>query len=427
MAMENLYSERLPELLAALDRFIADELLPLEQADDNARFFDHRREHARTDWERDGQPAAEWEGLLKQARERARDAGFLALALPAEYGGGDASNLEMAVIREHLAARGLGLHCDLQNEHCAVGNFPTTLAFRDFGTAAQRDAFIPGSIDGSVAVAFGLTEPEHGSDATWLETSAVPEIRDGNSGWLVNGEKMWTTGAHLASHVLVFARTAGAAGDALGITCFVMPSDAEGYAIEEWLWTFNMPTDHPRVSLRNVWLPDSAILGEPGRGLAIAQHFVHENRIRQAASSLGTARYCIEESVRYARERRTFGEPLAANQGIQFPLAELHGEYEALRALTLQTAWQMDRMDKREVATQLSDRVAICNYRANRLACEAADRAIQVHGALGYSRHRQFEHHYRHHRRYRITEGSDEIQLRKIAGHLFGYIGGARG
>ncbi|MEE4109605.1 MAG: acyl-CoA dehydrogenase family protein, partial [Halieaceae bacterium] len=150
--MKHLYSERLASLLASIDRFIDAELRPLENEGDNRRFFDHRREYARTDWSRDGRPSEAWEALLGEARRRARDAGFLALALPSEYGGGDASNLEMAVIREHLAARGLGLHCDLQNEHCIVGNFPTTLAFRDFGTDAQREAFIPGTIDGSVAV-----------------------------------------------------------------------------------------------------------------------------------------------------------------------------------------------------------------------------------------------------------------------------------
>ncbi len=420
--MEYLYSNRLPQLLADLDRFIQDVLKPLEQVDDNQRFFDHRREYARTDWERDGQPREDWEALLSRAKDLAREAGFLALALPGEFGGGDGSNLEMAVIREHLAAKGIGLHSDLQNEHCIVGNFPTTLAFRDFGSPAQREAFIPGSVDGRVAVAFGLTEPEHGSDATWLETRAEAQEREGEAGWLLNGEKMWTTGAHSASHILIFARTSGDQGSARGISCFVMPSDAPGFQIEEWLWTFNMPTDHPRVSLTNVWLPASAVLGELDLGLAIAQHFVHENRIRQAASSLGTARYCIEESVRYARERHTFGKPLASNQSIQFRLAELHGEHQALKALTLQTAWEMDQMNKREVASRLSDTVAICNYRANRLACQAADEAIQIHGAMGYSRYKQFEHHYRHHRRYRITEGSDEIQLRKIAGHLFGYI-----
>ena len=420
--MEYLYSERLPELLVRLDAFIAEVLQPLQEQGDNRRFFDHRREYARTDWERDGLPRADWEALLKQAKNLAREAGFLGLALPSQFGGGDAGNLEMAVIREHLAARGIGLHCDLQNEHCIVGNFPATLAFRDFGTPRQREAFIPGSIDGRIAVAFGLTEPEHGSDATWLTTRAEPGERDGEAGWLINGEKMWTTGAHLASHILIFARTSGEPGAAAGITCFVMPSEAPGVHIEEWLWTFNMPTDHPRVSLRQVWLPADAVLGEQDRGLAVAQHFVHENRIRQAASSLGTARYCIEESVAYARQRHTFARPLASNQSIQFRLAELYGEYRALQALTLQTAWEMDQMNKREVAARLSDTIAICNYRANRLACQAADEAMQIHGGLGYSRYKQFEHHYRHHRRYRITEGSDEMQLRKIAGHLLGFI-----
>lgn len=418
--------ERIPQLLADLDQFIATTLRPLELADDNMRFFDHRREHSRTDWERDGLPSHEWEALLAQARSLAREAGYLAFALPGEFGGGDASNLEMAIVREHLAAKGIGLHCDLQNEHSIVGNFPTTLAFRDFGTRAQQEEFIAGSIAGSIGVAFGLTEPEHGSDATWMETRAEPSARDGVEGWLLNGEKMWTTGAHLASHILIFARTEGRDGSARGITCFVMPNNCPGFTIEEWLWTFNMPTDHPRVALRDVWLPHSSILGEPGRGLAVAMHFVHENRIRQAASSLGTARYCITESVKYANERHTFGKPLSTNQSIQFRLAELHADYELIKALTFQVAAEMDQMSKPEVAEKLSEKVAICNYRANQLACKAADEAIQVHGGMGYSRYKQFEHHYRHHRRYRITEGSDEIQLRKIAGHLFGFIGGKR-
>ncbi len=421
--MSALISDALREFLQRLDAFIEERLKPLEAQGDNKRFFDHRREYARTDWEREGLPSREWEALLAEARQLAREAGFLGYALPGEYGGGDASNLDMAVVREHLASKGIGLHCDLQNEHSIVGNFPTTLAFRDFGSAAQKAAFIPGSIAGTVGVAFGLTEPEHGSDATWLETTAVAEQRDGVEGWCLNGSKMWTTGMHAATHVLLFARTAGEQGSARGITCFVVPNPSPGLQVEEWLWTFNMPTDHPRVSVANVWVPESAVLGELGLGLAVAQHFVHENRIRQAASSLGTARYCIRESVAYARERHTFGRPLASNQGIQFRLAELHADYELVKALTFQVAAEMDQMSKPEVAERLSDKVAICNYRANRLACEAADAAIQVHGAMGYSRYKQFEHHYRHHRRYRITEGSDEIQLRKIAGHLFGFIG----
>ena len=410
--------------LKELDAFIDSDLKPLEAMDDNQRFFDHRREHCRTDWDNDGRPAVEWEALLSEARERARRAGHLAFALPTEYGGADGTNYEMAIIREHLAAKGIGLHCDLQNEHSIVGNYPTTLLVRDFGDTEQKETLIPGSIDGSVMIAFGLTEPEHGSDATWMKSRATAESRDGVEGFLISGEKMWTTGAHVASHILVFARTSGKDGAALGITAFLMPIETQGYSVDAWLWTFNMPTDHPRVSLSDVWLPASSILGGLDKGLLLAQHFVHENRIRQAASSLGTARYCIEETVAWVKARQTFGKPLASNQAIQFRLAELSTDYELVKALTFNVAALIDTMSKADVAKRISDKVAMCNYRANQLACRAADEAIQLHGGMGYSRHKQFEHHYRHHRRYRITEGSDEMQLRKIAGVLLGYIGG---
>lgn len=412
--------------LAELDAFIEAEIKPLEQADDNIRFFDHRREWARTDFENGGLPRPEWEALLVEAKRRADRAGHYRFAMPREYGGKDGSNLWMAVIREHLAAKGLGLHNDLQNEHSIVGNNPFILMFRDFGTPAQQAEFIEGMLRGEKRICFGLTEPNHGSDATHMETRARPETRNGVAGWRIDGEKMWTTGMHVATHCALFARTSGQDGDAAGITCFLVPADAPGVRIEEYLWTFNMPTDHPRVSFTNVWVPEEAIFGPLGGGLALAQHFVHENRIRQAASSLGAATYCIEESVKYARARKPFGKALAENQAIQFPLVELATQCEMLRLLIRKTAWEMDRMSKPEVEKKLSDKVSMCNYWANRLVCEAADRAMQVHGGIGYSRHKPFEHIYRHHRRYRITEGSEEIQMRKVAAWLFGYLGPRR-
>lgn len=414
------------DYLGVLDAFIEKEIKPLQAQDDNERFFDHRREHARTDWDNQGLPRHEWEELLGEMRRRADKAGHLRFGLPKEYGGQDGSNLAMAIIREHLAAKGLGLHNDLQNESSIVGNFPTVLMFRDFGTPAQKEKFIKGTLDGSIRVAFGLTEPDHGSDATWMETYARREKRDGVDGWVINGQKMWNTGMHVATHDFVFARTSGKDGDALGITCFVVPCDAPGVKIEEYLWTFNMPTDHPRVSFTNVWVPDGEYLGDPDRGLELAQHFVHENRIRQAASGVGAAQFCVDEAVMYSKMRKPFGKPLSANQAIQFPLVEAHTECEMVRNLIHKTAWQMDQMSKPDVAKYLSDKVSMCNYRANRLVCQAADLAMQVHGAMGYSRHKQFEHIYRHHRRYRITEGSEEIQMRKVGGHLFGYMGANR-
>jgi len=410
------------DYLVILDDFIDKEIKPLQEQDDNNRFFDHRREHARTDWDNQGLPREDWEELLGEMRRRADAAGHLRYALPEEFGGQNGTNLAMAVIREYLAAKGLGLHNDLQNESSIVGNMPTVLMLRDFGTEQQKKDWLQGTLNGTVRMAFGLTEPEHGSDATWMETRATREVRDGVDGWTITGEKMWNTGMHVATHDMVFARTSGDDGSAIGITCFVVPTDAPGVKIEEYLWTFNMPTDHPRVSFTKVWVPDTAVLGRFDRGLELAQHFVHENRIRQAASSVGAAQYCVDESVRYAGERKPFGKPLSANQAIQFPLVEKHTDCEMIRGLIYKTAWQMDQMSKPDVARYLSDKVSMCNYRANRLVCEAADLAMQVHGGMGYSRHKPFEHIYRHHRRYRITEGAEEIQMRKIGGHMFGFI-----
>jgi len=406
-----------PELaryLEELDEFIEGEIRPLEQRDDNIRFFDHRREDARTDWDRGGLPSEDWEALLAETRGLADAAGHYRYPFPKEYGGRDGSNLGMAIIREHLACKGLGLHNDLQNEHSVVGNNIGLLLMLQYGSDEQKAEWVEGLADGTAGFGFGITEPGHGSDATHMETVAV---RDGDE-WVINGEKTWNTGVHKAQADVVFARTSGNAGDGFGITAFLVPCDAQGFVVEEYLWTFNMPTDHAHVSLTDVRVPHSAILGAEGRGLQVVQHFFNENRIRQAASSLGAAQYCIDESVAYAQERAPFGKPLATNQAIQFPLAELQIQCEMVRALIHKTAWGMDRHG----AFSQSDKVSMCNFWANRLCCEAADRAMQVHGGLGYSRYKPFEHIYRHHRRYRITEGAEEIQLRRVAGYMFGFM-----
>lgn len=404
----------LADYLLELDEFIERVIKPLENQDDNIRFFDHRREDARTDWERGGLPNADWEALLEKAKRLADAAGHYRYPVGKEYGGRDGTNLGIAIIREHLAKKGLGLHNDLQNEHSIVGNNVGLLLMLAYGTDAQKAEWVDDLMTGKKSFAYGITEPNHGSDATHMETTAV---RVGDE-WIINGEKTWNTGIHKAPYDLVYARTSGKAGDGQGITAFLVPMKAEGLKIEEMLWTFNMPTDHGRVSLTDVRVPHSAILGGEGRGLQVVQHFFNENRIRQAASSLGAAQFCIDQAVAYAKERKPFGKPLSSNQGIQFPLVELQTRAEMLRALIHKTAWSMDKYGNFSV----SDKVSMCNYTANRLCCEAADWAMQVHGGMGYSRHKPFEHIYRHHRRYRITEGADEIQIRRIAGYMFGFM-----
>jgi acyl-CoA dehydrogenase len=397
--------------LAALDEFIAAEIQPLEHEGDNARFFDHRREWARTDFENDGVPSREWELLVAEMRRRADAAGWLRWGLPERLGGHGASNLEMAYIREHLGAKGVGLHDDALYESSVVGNFPVVSMFDSVASPEQRAEWIEPMITGERAVGFALTEPDHGSDATHMDTRAVPDGEE----WVINGVKRWISAAHMATHDIVFARTSGEPGEPRGITAFIVPTDSPGFNTEFFWWTLNMPADAAELTLREVRVPASAVLGEVGHGLASIQHFVHDQRMRQAALSLGAAQYCIDEAVDYANARLTWGRKLSANQAVQFPLAELHTEAAMLRELLHSTAEALDF----SVAIHVSHLVAMCNYRANRLACDAADRAMQVCGGVGYSRHLPFEHIYRRHRRYRITEGAEEIQIRKVARDLF--------
>jgi alkylation response protein AidB-like acyl-CoA dehydrogenase len=406
------------QLLVDIDEFIERELKPLEEA--NPELFDHRREFTRTDVERGGIPTERWREMLAEARRRSIAAGFYKLPFPNEAGGSELSNLAMAVVREHLAKRGPGLHAELSHEASVVANQPIVLVLSEYGTEEQKRSYMDPLANGEIEIAFGLTEPNHGSDATWLETTA--EKVDG--GWVINGAKRWNSVMDVAAANLVFARTSGQVGKAAGISAFLVPAGTPGMEVDYYHWTFNMPTDHAETSIKDCFVPDDAMLGEEGHGLDCAQLFVHENRIRQAASSLGAAQFCIDSAIAYAKERMMFGKPLADYQGIQWQLVELQTDAELLRNTILKTAWQMDQGAdgaSTEAKTSVSPQVSMVNYRSNQLACRAADRAIQVHGGVGYSRHKPFEHIYRHHRRYRITEGSDELQLRRIANHLFGF------
>jgi alkylation response protein AidB-like acyl-CoA dehydrogenase len=350
---------------------------------------------------------------MYEARRRADKAGFYRYPLPAAVGGNNGTNLAMAVIREHLARRGPGLHAELTHEYSVVANLPLALVLLEYGTDEQKQQYLERLVSGEMEFAFGLTEPDHGSDATYLETRAV---RDGDD-WIINGAKRFNSAVDTAEIDLVFARTSGQDGKADGITAFIVPTDAPGFSIPYYHYTFNMPSDHAEVRLQDVRVPGSAVLGELGRGLECAQLFVTENRIRQAASSLGAAQFCIDAAVAQADTKVVFGRRLRDMQGVQWQLVELQTEAELVRALLHKTAWELDTYGK----TAVTGKVSMCNVRGNRLAVDAADRAMQVFGGVGYTRHVPFEFIYRHHRRYKITEGTEELQLRRIASTMWDF------
>src|SRR5919112_1540837 len=301
--------EDVTAFLSELDEFIDTRIVPIQEA--NPEYFDHRREFSRTDVERGGIPTRRWREIMHEARVLADEAGFYRYPLPEELGGHEAS---------------------------VVANLPLALVLHAYGTPEQKEMYLDRLVSGDMEMAFGLTEPNHGSDATWLETRAV---RDGDD-WIITGEKRWNSVVDISEVDLVFARTGGEDGKAEGITAFLVPTAADGFEIPYYHWCFNMPTDHAEVHLKGVRVPGSAVVGEVGRGLDCAQLFVHENRIRQAASSLGAAQFCIDRSIAYTEERSLFGRKMRDYQGLQWQPVELQTEAELLRNTVVKTAWEMD-------------------------------------------------------------------------------------
>ena len=276
------------------------------------------------------------------------------------------SNLWMAVIREHLAAKGLGLHNDLQNEHSIVGNHPVVLRFRDFGTPAQKAEFIPGLLARKLRVPFGLTEPNHGSDATHMETRGVREVRDGVPGWRIDGEKMWITGMHVASHCALFCRTA--------VTTARRAASAASWCPRTRLASRSTSTvdvqhaDRPSAADARQRLGARGRAVRGGRPRPATRPGVRAREPHPPGGRLAGCRCLLHRGdVKYARVRKPFGEALAKNQAIQFPLVELATQAEMLRQLIRKTAWEMDRIPHPEVERTMSDKVSMCNYWANRL------------------------------------------------------------
>ena len=323
--------QHLVDYLAELDAFIEAEIKPLENADDNIRFFDHRREHARTDWDNNGLPRHEWEALLGEARKLADEAGHLRYAWPVEMGGKGGSNLAMDIIREHLAAKGLGLHNDLQNEHSIVGNNPFVLMFKEFATNAQYEQYADKLLRGEIRAAFGLTEPNHGSDPG----SMITRARKVEGGYKLSGAKMWITNSPIADVFVVWAK------DDAG--------DIRGFVLEKGWKGLSAPTIHGKVGLRasitgeivleDVFCPEENAFPEV-RGLKGPFTCLNSARYGIAWGALGAAEDCLARARQYVLDRKQFGRPLAANQLIQKKLADMLTEI----ALGLQGCLRLGRM-----------------------------------------------------------------------------------
>ena len=331
---------------------------------------------------------------LRELQEKAKQSGFFGVLTPEEYGGMGLGSLMAALIEIELGRTFVQFK---------FGGDADNILFH--ANDAQKKRYLEPTISGERHSCFAITEPGAGSDARNIRTSAV---RDGDE-WVINGEKTFITGGDIADFTMVFAVTDKEKGADGGVTCFLVDRDAG--------WTSaSIPTmgewGPASLSFQDVRVPHSAILGEEGRGFALAMKWIGKGRFMLPARALGACERLVEMAMEQAKNRVTFGEPIANRQAIQWMIADSAVEIEALRWLVLTAAWQVDHgLDSRQSQSMAK---LYGGVQANQIV----DRVLQIHGGMGYTRELPVERWYRELRLLRIYEGTDEIQRRTIARNL---------
>jgi alkylation response protein AidB-like acyl-CoA dehydrogenase len=328
--------------------------------------------------------------------------GLMGVNVPEEYGGAEAGAVAYA-----LAMMEIAQGCASTAVIMGVNNMVAEVICK-FGTPAQKKRYVPEITSGRFqAASFGLSEPHSGSDAAALRTSAR---RDGDS-WVINGSKQWITSGDRAGVITVWART-GEAG-ARGISCFLVEGGARGLHVGRHEDKMGLRASTTvSLSFEDLRVPADALLGEEGKGFAVAMSALEGGRIGIGAQAVGIGTAALNAAVRYARERHAFGQPIANYQAIRFMLADSAVELDAARLLVLRGA------ALKEAGKPFTREAAMAKVFAAEKANKACDAAVQVHGGYGYIDEFPVERHYRDARVTTIYEGTSEIQRHVIAREL---------
>jgi hypothetical protein len=330
--------------------------------------------------------------------------GLLGLTVPEEFGGVGADTLSYALVVEELA-KVCGSHALICAAHNSLGCGPIA----GFGSPAQKSRWLPGAARGEYLLAFGLTEAGAGSDAGGTRTTAV---RHGDD-WLVNGSKMWITNAHQAGAVIITAVTDPVGGAGHGISAFIVPTGIAGFTVERKEDKLGVrASDTSPLTLVDVRLPADALLGTQGQGFRAFMQILDGGRISIAAMALGLAVGAYEAARSYAKTRVQFGRPIAANQAVQFMLADMATRIEASRLLT----WEAARL--KDAGRPHGREAGMAKLYASETAMFVTDRAIQILGGYGFTRDYPVERFYRDAKLCTIGEGTSEIQRLVIARSL---------
>ncbi len=306
-------------------------------------------------------------GTTQALWAEAGKAGFLGVNLPEEHGGGGGGMVELAVVLEELGAAG----CPLLMMVVSPAICGTVIA--RYGTPEQRDRWLPGIADGSLTMAFAITEPDAGSNSHEITTVARPD----GDGWVLSGRKTWISGVDVADAVLVVGKLADSARGTLRPALFVVPTDAPGLTRTAIPMELVSPDNQFTLFLDDVRLPADALVGSPDAGIAQLFAGLNPERVMGAAYSLGTARLALDRAAAYARDRRVWGTPIGAHQGVSHPLAAAQVEVELARLMMLKAAWLIDTGQDAGSAANTA------KYAAAEAVVHAVDAAVQTHGGTG--------------------------------------------
>ncbi|MCE5244882.1 MAG: acyl-CoA dehydrogenase [Desulfobacteraceae bacterium] len=328
---------------------------------------------------------------------------WLGIPYPQQYGGAGSDYLSYAIVVEELsracAATGFTLEV-----HTSLACFPL---FR-FGTEEQKQKYLLPLCKGEMLGAFALTEPGAGTDAAAATTTAV---KDGD-GYVLNGSKIFISNAPVAGVIVVFAMTDRSKGTK-GISAFIVPAGTPGLIIGKHLNKMGIRGAlTAEVLFKDCRIPQENLLGGEGQGFKIAMMTLDGGRIGIAAQALGIAQAALDESVRYSKERVQFGKPIGTFQAIQWMIANMATDIEASRLLTYHAAWCYDQ------GLPYSKEAAMAKLFASETASRQTDRAIQLHGGIGYIKGTKVERLYRDAKITEIYEGTSEVMRMVISGNL---------
>ena len=334
---------------------------------------------------------------------KARQAGLVNVNIPEEYGGIGASILDECIINEEMAYGCSGIQTALMLNQLAA--WPVLLA----GNDEQKMRYLPRLTEDGKVMSYGLTEPDAGSDVAGIKTKAV---RQGDR-YILNGAKTWITDAPVASYFIIFAKTDPNGGHK-GMSAFVVERDLKGVSTSKPLEKMGQhAAQTAMVYLENVEVPVENRLGAEGEGFMIAMKVFDRSRPGVAAAATGVARRALDEAVKYAGERTTFGKPISQYQGVGFILADMKIRVEAARSLTWKAAWLIDH-NKRNTTE-----AAVAKAFSADAAMQNATDAVQVFGGNGYSREYPVEKLMRDAKIYQIYEGTTQIQKMIILRELY--------